>query len=91
MKYSPAKFALSYFAGKLVVTVLGAFLGGFGEQLLSGYVSQIVLAVLSIVLTIVITVVLLKIDLSHLADKILKKIGWDRNDSHDSQMCSKEN
>jgi membrane protein DedA with SNARE-associated domain len=76
MKYSPAKFAVFYFAGKLLVTVSGAFLGGLGEQLLSGYVSQIVLAIISIVLTIAITVVLLKIDLSQITGKILKKIGW---------------
>jgi len=76
MKYSPAKFAVFYFAGKLLVTVIGAFLGGFGEQLLSGYVSQVVLAIISIVLTIAITVVLLKIDLSQIAERILKKIGW---------------
>jgi membrane protein DedA with SNARE-associated domain len=76
MKYSPARFAVFYLAGKTLVTVIGAFLGGFGEQLLSGYVSQVVLAVISIALTIAITVVLLKIDLSQITDKILKKIGW---------------
>lgn len=76
MKYSPAKFAVFYFAGKLLVTVSGAFLGGFGEQLLSGYVNQIVLAIISIVLTIAITVILLKIDLSQIAERILKRIGW---------------
>lgn len=76
MKYSPARFAVFYFAGKTLVTVIGAFLGGFGEQLLSGYVSQVVLAAISIALTIVITVVLLKIDLSQVTQKILKKIGW---------------
>jgi membrane protein DedA with SNARE-associated domain len=75
MKYSPAKFAVSYFAGKLLVAASGAFLGGFGAQLLSGYVSQVVLAIISIVLTIAITVVLLKIDLSQITEKILKKIG----------------
>jgi membrane protein DedA with SNARE-associated domain len=78
MKYSPVKFTASYFAGKLLVAVIGAFLGGFGEQLLSGYVSQIVLAIISIVLTIVITVVLLRIDLSQIAERILKKIRWSK-------------
>lgn len=76
MKYSPAKFAMSYCAGKSLITVIGAFLGGLGEQLLSGYVSQIVLAMISIVLTITITVILLKIDLSQIAERILRKIGW---------------
>ena len=75
MKYSPARFAVFYFAGKTLVTVIGAFLGGFGEQLLSGIVSQVVLAAISIALTIVITVVLLKIDLSQITKKILKRIG----------------
>ena len=76
MKYSPARFAVFYFAGKLLVTGIGAFLGGFGEQLLTGYVNQVVLAIISIVLTIAITVVLLKIDLSQIAERILKRIGW---------------
>jgi len=56
------------------VTVSEAFLGGFGEQLLSGYVSQVVLAIISIALTIAITVILLKIDLSQITEKMLKKI-----------------
>ncbi len=57
------------------MTAIGAFLGGFGEQLLSGYLSQVVLAIISIVLTIAIAVVLLKIDLSQIAKRILRKIG----------------
>ena len=78
MKYSPAKFAVSYLAGKLIVAAAGAYLGGFWEQLLSGYMSQVVLAVISIVLTVVITVVLLKVDMSRIAERILKKIGLGR-------------
>jgi membrane protein YqaA with SNARE-associated domain len=78
MKYSPTKFAVSYFGGKLLITVIGAFLGGFSEQFLSGYVSQVILAIVSIALTIVVTVALLRIDLSRIGEKILKKIGWER-------------
>ena len=76
MKYNPARFAVFYFAGKTLVTVIGAFFGGFGEQLLSGYVSQMVLAIISIAMTITITVVLLKIDLLQMAERMLKKLGW---------------
>jgi membrane protein YqaA with SNARE-associated domain len=76
MKYSPARFGVFYFTGKTLVTVIGAFLGGLGEHLLSGYVSQVVLAAISIALTITVTVVLLKIDLSHVTEEISKKIGW---------------
>jgi len=64
------------FSANLINNVLGAFFGGFSEQLLSGYVSQVVLAIISIALTITITVVLLKIDLSQITEKILKKVGW---------------
>jgi len=76
MNYSPARFAVFYFAGKVLVTVTGAFLGGFSEQLLSGYVSQMVLAIISIALTITITVILLKLDLSQMTGKMLKKLRW---------------
>ena len=74
MRYSPVKFTLAFFAGKLVIGVFGAYLGGFGEQFLGDYLSQEALAISSIVLTITITVVLLKVDLSGIAKKILKKL-----------------
>jgi len=76
MKYSPARFAVFYFSGKLVVTWIGAFLGGFGEQLLSGYLNQAVLVIISIVLTVAITLVLLKINLSQIVESIFERIGW---------------
>jgi membrane protein DedA with SNARE-associated domain len=73
MKYSPLKFGLSYFSGKLLIAIIGALLGGFSELLLSGFVSQITLAVISVILTIIVTVVLLKVDLSKIAEKVLKR------------------
>jgi membrane protein DedA with SNARE-associated domain len=85
MKYNPAKFALAYFVGKLSIAVLGAFLGGFGDQFLSGYVSQTVLVIISIVLTIAITALLLKVDLSRIAEQILKSLGWGKNGKHSQE------
>jgi len=82
MRYSPVKFALVFFSGKLLVGVFGAYMGGFGEQFLGGYLSQEALAIISIALTIVITVVLLKVDLSRIAERILKKLGWTKNGRH---------
>lgn len=79
MKYNPAKFALAYFAGKLTIAIAGAFLGGLGEQFLSGFFSQGVLAVISIILTIAITVILLKVDLSRIAEQVMKKLGRSKN------------
>jgi membrane protein DedA with SNARE-associated domain len=74
-KYNPGKFSLAFFSGKFCVAVLGAYLGGLGEELLSGFISQVALVVISIVLTIVITVILLRVDLSGIAERILKKLG----------------
>jgi membrane protein YqaA with SNARE-associated domain len=85
MRYSPVKFTLAFFAGKLLVGVFGAYLGGLGEQFLGGYLSQEALAISSIVLTIVITVVLLKVDLSRIAERILKKLGWIKNSRHSEE------
>jgi len=68
MRYNPAKFTLAYFVGKLSIALIGALFGGFGGQLLSGYLGQGVLVIVSIVLTIAITVVLLKVDLSRIAE-----------------------
>lgn len=82
MKYNPARFTLAYFAGKLSITVLGAFLGGFGDQFLSEYLSQVALVIISIILTIVITVVLLRVDLPRIAERILKKLRWIKNGTH---------
>jgi membrane protein YqaA with SNARE-associated domain len=74
MKYSPVKFASAFFAGKLLIGVFGAYLSGFGEHLLSGQLAQETLAISSIILTIAITIVLLKVDLSQIAERILRKL-----------------
>lgn len=77
MKYSPAKFFLAYFLGKLSITVAGAFLGQEASNLFSGLFTPdelfIVSIVVSIVLTVVITYVLLKVDLNKLAEKYLHR------------------
>ena len=73
MKYSPPKFFLSYFLGKLSIAVAGAFLGNMAEKTFSGWLSPEAMIVISIVLTVVITIVLLKVDLGKLAKRFLKK------------------
>ncbi len=75
MKYSPVKFASAYFTGKLLIAVIGASLGNFGDAFLSDYLSQGVLIVISIALTIIITIILLKEDLPNLEKRILEKLG----------------
>jgi len=82
MKYNPAKLASAYFVGKLSIAVLGAFFGGFGEQFLNGYVSQEVLVIISIALTVAITLLLLKMDLSEIAERTLRRLGWGNSGKH---------
>jgi membrane protein YqaA with SNARE-associated domain len=73
MKYNPAKFCLAFFAGKLLITVIGAYLGTLSQAFLLPFIGQEILIVASIVLTIVVTIVLLKIDIIKIAEKILKR------------------
>ena len=73
MKYSPAKFFLAFFLGKLSITIIGAWLGIMSEGFLSSSIGQGALIAISIILTIVITIILLKIDLGKITAKIMKR------------------
>jgi membrane protein DedA with SNARE-associated domain len=79
MKYSPAKFFAAYFLGKLSITVVGVFLGGWVGDVaeswfgLSTETTFILSIVVSIILTIIITVIILKVDVDKLAQKYLHR------------------
>ena len=73
MKYSPAKFFIAYFLGKISITIVGAFLGNFTGNFFSAWLSPEVMVVISIVLTVVVTIILLKVDLGKLAERIFKR------------------
>lgn len=73
MKYSPAKFFLAFFLGKLSITIIGAWLGIMSKDFLSSSIGQGALIIISIILTITVTVILLKIDLGKIVEKILKR------------------
>ncbi len=73
MKYSPTKFFVSYFLGKLSITVAGAFIGQEASDMFSKWLSPDAMIVISIVLTIVITVILLKVDVGKIANQILHR------------------
>ncbi len=72
LKYNPLKFYLAFFAGKLSITIFGAYLGRASQQFLAPIISGEMIIVVSIILTIVITVALLKIDIKKIANKVLK-------------------
>ena len=73
MKYSPIKVFSAYFAGKLLIGVVGAYFGQLSETIFASTISQTALMVLSIILTIVITVILLKVDVAKLAERVFKR------------------
>ena len=73
LRYNPAKLFTAYFAGKLLICVVGAFLGKFGHKIFESMVSDEVLMVISIIVTIVVTIVLLKVDVTKLAQRLLKR------------------
>lgn len=73
LKYNPIKFFLAFFAGKLLITTIGAYLGRVSEDFLASVISQETLIIISIVATIIITVVLLKIDVEKTAQRILRR------------------
>ncbi len=74
MKYSPPKFFLSYFLGKITITVAGALLGSWVEANFSGLFSPIEMVALSIALTVVITIIMFKVDVGKETDKVIKKL-----------------
>jgi len=73
LKYNPVKFYVAYFAGKLSITIAGAYLGRLSQGLLTPIISQEALIVTSIVLTIAITIIILKVDVEGIARKILRR------------------
>ncbi|MGD0070954.1 MAG: VTT domain-containing protein [Candidatus Bathyarchaeia archaeon] len=74
MKYSPAKFFLSYFLGKITITIAGAFLGSWVEANFASWLSPEAMIAISIALTVIITVILFKVDVGKQIDKILKRL-----------------
>jgi uncharacterized membrane protein YdjX (TVP38/TMEM64 family) len=90
MKYSPAKFFLSYFLGKLIISVAGAFLGMEAINLFSGWLSPEVLIAVSIILTVAITIILLKVDLGKLAMKYMKKKSEEKTESSQEKLNSSQ-
>jgi membrane protein YqaA with SNARE-associated domain len=81
MKYSPPKFFLSYFLGKITITIAGAFLGGWVETNLSSSLNPVEMIAISIILTIVITVLMFKVDVGKLADNIIRKVRGNKKET----------
>ena len=74
MKYSPVKFFIPYFLGKITITVAGVFLGSWVESNFSSLLSPLEMVAISVALTIIITVIMLKVDVGKYLDLIEKKL-----------------
>jgi len=73
LKYRPAKFFSVFLVGKLLITVIGAFLGSWTKTTFSEWLSPEVAVVLSVALTVVITIILLKVDLGKSSVRFLQR------------------
>ncbi|MEM3596621.1 MAG: VTT domain-containing protein [Candidatus Bathyarchaeia archaeon] len=73
LKYNPVKFFVPYFIGKLLISVIGAYLGNTVQEQLAPFVSQEVLVIASIIFTVVVTILLLKVDISQFIRKVKQK------------------
>ncbi|MCJ7632330.1 VTT domain-containing protein [Candidatus Bathyarchaeota archaeon] len=76
-RYSPLRFFISFFAGKSVITIAGAYLGQKLGLALEGYLSQEATIIFSVILTIVVIVIMIE------KDKIVKRL------KSRSYICSK--
>jgi membrane protein DedA with SNARE-associated domain len=74
MKYSPVKFFIPYFLGKITITVAGVFLGSWVESNFSSLLSPLEMVIISVALTIIITVIMLKVDVGKYLNLIEKKL-----------------
>ena len=73
LRYNPAKLFLAYFAGKLLIGVVGAYLGKLTHEVFVSTISDEILMIISIIVTVVVTIVLLKVDVGKLAERMLKR------------------
>ena len=67
-RYSPLRFFLAYFAGKMLITVIGAYFGQKFGLTLEEYLGAEATIIISIILTILVTIAIIKKDI------ILKKL-----------------
>ncbi|MDQ1280093.1 MAG: hypothetical protein QG670_1355 [Thermoproteota archaeon] len=70
MRFSPVRFFVAFFSGKVLITVAGAYFGQKFSLAIEEYLGQSVTIIISIVSTVVITIVLMKKQI------ILEKLGW---------------
>jgi len=71
--YSPVRFLVVYFLGKIVITVPGAYMGRSASRALWHLVGQVPATMASVIITIMVTVILLKVDLGKFWRKLIRR------------------
>jgi uncharacterized membrane protein YdjX (TVP38/TMEM64 family) len=75
VNYSPLRFLLVFFIGKLVVTIPGAYFGRSASHVLLHVAGEVPVAIASIIFTIIVTVFLIKVDPHKLWKRLTRKEG----------------
>jgi len=75
VNYSPLRFLLVFFIGKLVVTIPGAYVGRSASHVLLHVAGEVPVAIASIIFTIIVTVFLIKVDPHKLWKRLTRKEG----------------
>ena len=73
-KYSPIKFFVAFFAGKVLITTFGALMGNALGQVLTVNFGDIGTVIVSATLTVLVTVVLIKVDLEKLVERVYNRL-----------------
>jgi len=73
-KYNPIKFFAAFFAGKVLITTLGALMGNALGQVLTVNLGDFGTAIVSAMLTVLMTVILIKVDLEKLVERAWSRL-----------------
>lgn len=71
--YSPVRFLIVYFLGKIIITIPGAYMGRSASRALWHLIGHVPATIASIIITIIVTVILLKVDLGKFWRKLVRR------------------
>lgn len=81
MEYNPIKFFTIFFSGKIIITIMGAFIGSTVSLTLENVIGNPILITLSIIFTIIVTYVFMKVDVNDYAQRIREKVRRRKQDT----------
>ena len=73
VKYSPVRFLLFFFLGKVAVTIPGAYMGRSVRHVLYKLMGEVPMAIASVIFTVIVTAILLKVDFRKMWRRLVRK------------------